>query len=167
MKIVSFKVLTILSIVALSWLSGCSTIIQKPSEKDLLERATIYWKARQARDLQTILKMESAGRPGGWLTPMNIASLGSGVVLRKVQVSEPVVQSTEGKVKVTAKVQMIAFTQSKGLFDQVVEDPWVYIDGQWYHKTFEPKSHAKIAEEAERRRQQQKEVDIRGQEDKN
>jgi hypothetical protein len=152
--------LTLIAAFWLAGLAGCSTLASKPPEQALLERAQRYWQARQVRDLATILELEEAGRPGGWLTAMNVANLiGAGIRLSQVQVSTPIVDGATGQVTVSANAQYMAMAIVPGTFHQVVKDPWVLSDGRWYHKTHKWKSLAKIQKESEKRKTGQGKLD--------
>ena len=99
--------------------------------KALLEqRATQYWKARQARDIRTQYDMESAALPGGWLTPDKAMTVG-GLLVRKVTIKDISIDGDHAKVRVSADVMV----GTLGWTPQTLEQAWVLINGQWYHET--------------------------------
>lgn len=112
----------------LSFLAVACTPRQSP-EQALEQRATEYWKARALNDLATMYKMESDALPGGTLTPQKMTAL-LGVPVRNVTVISPEVKGDKGTVKVKAQVAV----GQLGWMPQEITDPWVRIDGEWYHK---------------------------------
>lgn len=96
----------------------------------LEQRAAQYWKARQARDIRTQYDMESAARPGGWLTPDKAMTVG-GLPVRKVAIKDINIDGDHAKVRVSADVMV----GTLGWTPQTLEQTWVLIDGQWYHET--------------------------------
>lgn len=97
----------------------------------LKERVDRYWAARQARDVRTLYDLESAARPGGWLKLENAMSL-QGLPVRKVKVEEVRVDGEKGMTRISAEVMI----GTLGWMQQAIEDPWVLLDGQWYHETY-------------------------------
>jgi hypothetical protein len=99
----------------------------------LQERVERYWAARQARDVRTMYELESAARPGGWLKLEHAMTL-QGLPVRKVKVEEVRIEGEKGITRISAEVMIgtIGWTR------QVIEDPWVLLDGQWYHETYRP-----------------------------
>jgi hypothetical protein len=99
----------------------------------LQERVERYWAARQARDVRTLYELESAARPGGWLKLEHAMTL-QGLPVRKVKVEEVRIEGEKGITRISAEVMIgtIGWTR------QVIEDPWVLLDGQWYHETYRP-----------------------------
>ncbi len=97
----------------------------------LTERVERYWAARQARDVRTLYDLESAAQPGGWLKLENAMSL-QGLPIRKAKVEEVRIEDGKGITRISAEVMIgtIGWTR------QTIEDPWVLLDGQWYHETF-------------------------------
>jgi len=129
----------------------------KPSEQALLERAQRYWQARQTRDLATVLELEEAGRPGGWLNAMNVANaVGAGIRLSQVRVSVPKIDGATAQVTVSANAQYEVMALVPGTFrQQAVQDPWVLVDGLWYHKTHQWQSLSAPQKEHEQRKTKQ------------
>lgn len=97
----------------------------------LQERVERYWAARQARDVRTLYDLESAARPGGWLKLEQAMSL-QGLPVRKVKVEEVRVEGEKAITRISAEVMI----GTMGWMRQTIEDPWVLLDGQWYHETF-------------------------------
>lgn len=98
--------------------------------KVLKERVDRYWEARQARDVRTLYDLESAARPGGWLKLENAMSL-QGLPVRKVKVEEVKIEGEKGFTRISAEVSI----GTLGWVRQTIEDPWILLDGQWYHET--------------------------------
>ena len=98
--------------------------------KVLKERVDRYWEARQARDIRTLYDLESAARPGGWLKLENAMSL-QGLPVRKVKVEEVKIEGEKGFTRISAEVSI----GTLGWIRQTIEDPWILLDGQWYHET--------------------------------
>ncbi|HPF57789.1 MAG TPA: hypothetical protein P5149_01525 [Candidatus Competibacteraceae bacterium] len=97
----------------------------------LQERVKRYWAARQARDVRTLYELESAAQPGGWLKLEHAMSL-QGLPVRSVKIDEVQVEGEKGMTQISAEVMIgtIGWTR------QTTKDPWVLLDGQWYHETF-------------------------------
>ena len=98
--------------------------------KVLKERVDRYWEARQARDVRTLYDLESAARPGGWLKLENAMSL-QGLPVRKVKVEEVKIEGEKGFTRISAEVSIGTLRWIR----QTIEDPWILLDGQWYHET--------------------------------
>lgn len=113
-------------------LDGASqpTATQEELKIALRKQAERYWAARQARDVRTLYEMESAAQPGGWLKLENAMSL-QGLPVRKVKIEEINIESEQGKARISGEV----LVGTMGWVPQVMEDPWVLINGQWLHKT--------------------------------
>ncbi len=103
---------------------------QQDVKAALEQRVTKYWAARQSRDTRTLYEMESAARPGGWLTP-DKAGVVSGLPVRNVKIEEITVDGERATVRVNGDVMV----GTMGWWKQNLEDAWVLIDGQWYHDT--------------------------------
>lgn len=104
----------------------------KPEELEaaLRQRAERYWAARQARDVRTLYEMESAAQPGGWLKLEEAMSL-QGLPVRKVKIEEVRIEGEKAKIKISAEVMVGTF----GWTPQTTQDPWVLLNGQWFHET--------------------------------
>ena len=104
----------------------------KPAEIEaaLRQRAERYWAARQSRDVRTMYELESAAQPGGWLKLENAMSL-QGLPVRKVKIEEVRIEGEKAKIKIVAEVMVGTF----GWTPQTTQDPWVLLDGQWFHET--------------------------------
>lgn len=96
----------------------------------LRQRVERYWAARQSRDLSTIYSLESAAQPGGWLKLENAMSL-LGVPIRRLKIESIEIEGEQAKAKVNAEVNIGTF----GWTPQSITDPWVLINGQWFHET--------------------------------
>lgn len=97
----------------------------------LQERVEHYWAARQSRDVRTLYDLESAARPGGWLKLEQAMSL-QGLPVRKAKIEEVRIEGDKGVTRISAEVMI----GTMGWVRQTIEDPWVLLDGQWYHETF-------------------------------
>lgn len=94
------------------------------------QRVEQYWSARQSRDITTVYGLESAAQPGGWLKLENAMML-MGLPVRKAKVEEIQIEGERAKTKISAEVNIGTF----GWTPQAVEDPWVLVNGQWFHET--------------------------------
>jgi len=101
------------------------------SQAALQERVERYWAARQARDVRTMYELESAAQPGGWLKLEQAMSI-QGLPVRKVKVEEVRIEGEKGMTRISAEVMIGTI----GWMRQSIEDPWVLLNGQWYHETF-------------------------------
>lgn len=112
---------------------GAGQTIATPEELKtaLRQRIERYWAARQSRDVRTLYEMESAAQPGGWLKLENAMSL-QGLSVRKVRVEEITIEGDQGKARINGEV----LVGTLGWVPQVIDDPWVLMNGQWFHKTF-------------------------------
>ncbi|MFZ1829982.1 MAG: hypothetical protein WAW42_14740 [Candidatus Competibacteraceae bacterium] len=97
----------------------------------LQERVERYWAARQARDVRTLYELESAAQPGGWLKLEQAMSL-QGLPVRKVKIEEVRIEGEKGMTRISAEIMI----GTMGWMRQSIEDPWVLLNGQWYHETF-------------------------------
>lgn len=100
------------------------------SKTMLRQRAERYWAARQAHDIRTLYELESAARPGGWLKLENAMSL-QGLPVRKVKLEDIQIDGAKGAVRVSGEVMV----GTMGWVAQIIKDPWILIDDQWYHET--------------------------------
>lgn len=96
----------------------------------LRQRVESYWAARQNRDLSTIYSLESAAQPGGWLKLENAMSL-MGLPIRKLKIEHIEIEGDQAKAKINAEVSIGTF----GWTPQSIMDPWILINGQWFHET--------------------------------
>jgi hypothetical protein len=99
-------------------------------ETALRERVERYWAARQVRDVRTLYELESAARPGGWLKLENAMSL-IGLPVRNVKIQEVKIEGERAMTRISGEVMI----GTLGWTPQTLEDPWVLIDGLWYHQT--------------------------------
>lgn len=97
----------------------------------LEERIKRYWAARQSRDVRTLYELESAAQPGGWLKLEHAMSL-QGLPVRSVKIDEVQIEGEKAMTQISAEVMIgtIGWTR------QTTKDPWVLLNGQWYHETF-------------------------------
>ncbi|MBL8252065.1 MAG: hypothetical protein JNJ76_00500 [Candidatus Competibacter sp.] len=104
----------------------------KPEELEatLRQRVERYWAARQSRDVRTVYELESAAQPGGWLKLEEAMSL-QGLPVRKVKIEEVRIEGEKAKIKISAEVMVGTF----GWTPQTTQDPWVLLNGQWFHET--------------------------------
>lgn len=98
--------------------------------KALRERVERYWEARQSRDVKTLYELESAARPGGWLKLEHAMAL-QGLPVRKAKIDEVRIEGEKGITRVSAEVMIGTIGWTK----QTITDPWVLLEGQWYHET--------------------------------
>lgn len=115
----------IASIVALAVLNG-GAVAGEPLE----QRAQRYWTARSINDVHTVYNLESAARPGGWLTPDKYQQLG-GLPVREVKIVETQVEGDKAKVTLQGQVAV----GTLGWMPQTLTEEWVLIEGEWYHQT--------------------------------
>lgn len=101
-------------------------------EEALRERATAYWQARVTGDLASAYGFEAGARPGGGLTPYNYAKMGAGMNLTRLKVLDARVEGDKGVVEISAMLHSPLMAQP---FPQRMEDPWVLMEGVWYHQT--------------------------------
>ncbi len=104
----------------------------KPEELEaaLRQRIERYWAARQSRDVRTLYEMESAAQPGGWLKLENAMSL-QGLPVRNVKIEEVRIEGERAMTKISGEVVIGTF----GWTPQTLQDPWVLLNGQWFHET--------------------------------
>ena len=117
-------------ILGLLTLNVCTAASPEETKVALEQRVTEYWAARQSRDIRTLYDMESAARPGGWLTPDKAGAV-SGLPVRNVKIEEIALDGERATVRVNGDVMV----GTMGWWKQTLEDAWVFIDGQWYHDT--------------------------------
>jgi hypothetical protein len=113
------------SVVALAVTSGAA-IAGEPLE----QRVQRYWTARSINDVHTVYSLESAARPGGWLTPDQYKQLG-GLPVREVKIVETKVEGDKAKVTLAGQVAV----GTLGWMPQTLSEEWVLIEGEWYHQT--------------------------------
>ena len=103
----------------------------------LRERAQQYWEARRLNDWLTEYQMESGSLAGGKLTPDKFAGRLSNrsrvYRYQNPRITDVTVQNDEGKVTVMVDRKFIRWGSTKK--DEMIKDPWVLIEGRWYHKT--------------------------------
>lgn len=140
-------------------IGGCATVpdegFAKSSAARLQERAEVYWEARRLSDTHTWFEMESAGRPGGWMSPVMAARMGRDIRFEEISVGKVAIDGDRATVEVTAQVRYLAMAQVAHPFRQVVEDRWVFLDGEWYHYTPEWKPVSTLVNESRERRQKE------------
>jgi len=124
-------------VVALMLVSGLFAVMDGYAATDpidvkaaLEQRAAQYWAAREARDVRTQYDLESASRPGGWLTPDKAMAI-AGLRVKNVKIEEITIDGDRGKVRLKGNV----LVGTLGWVPQTLEETWVLIDGQWYHET--------------------------------
>lgn len=131
------------------FLAGCASLggVSAPerTEARLKERATAYWEARRLGDFHTFFSMESAGLPGGWMTPIMAAKWGREVRLEQVEIKDVRIDGESATLTLSAQVRFLMMANT-GMqpFHQVVEDRWVWTHGDWYHFTPEWKPISEI-----------------------
>jgi hypothetical protein len=113
------------SVVALAVTSGAA-VAGEPLE----QRVQRYWTARSINDVHTVYGLESAARPGGWLTPDQYKQLG-GLPVREVKIVETKVEGDKAKVTLAGQVAV----GTLGWMPQTLSEEWVLIEGEWYHQT--------------------------------
>jgi hypothetical protein len=138
MSSISKRVLLLAMVAVLTSMQwGCSRGPHRTPQQALEERAKQYWDARQSGDRLTVYKLEAAARPGGWLQPNHMVALG-GLPVKNVRIKAVQVEGEKGQVTVAARVMV----GDLGWVAQESPDPWVHIDGEWYHETYRPTSLA-------------------------
>ena len=96
----------------------------------LEQRAQRYWDARSVNDIHTVYSLESAARPGGWLTPDKYKQVG-GLPVREVKIAGTQVDGDKAKVTLQGQVAV----GTLGWMPQTLTEDWVLIEGEWYHQT--------------------------------
>ena len=104
------------------------------ADESLEERVRSYWTARSSNDLHTLYNLESAARPGGWLTPDQHQRIG-GLPVREVEIVDTKIDGDRAEVKLQGQVAV----GSLGWVSQQLTQQWVKIDGTWYHQTPAPR----------------------------
>jgi hypothetical protein len=99
----------------------------------LKDRVNRYWAAREAGDVRALYDLESAARPGGWLKLEQAMTL-QGLPVRRVKVDEVRIEGEKAITRIRAEVTI----GTMGWVPQTINDPWVLLDGQWYHETYRP-----------------------------
>lgn len=112
-------------VMALAVLSG-AVVAGEPLE----QRIQRYWDARSINDIHTVYSLESAARPGGWLTPDQYKQVG-GLPVREVKIVETQVEGDKAKVTLQGQVAV----GTLGWMSQTLTEDWVLIEGEWYHQT--------------------------------
>ena len=112
-------------VMALAVLSG-AVVAGEPLE----QRIQRYWDARSINDIHTVYSLESAARPGGWLTPDKYKQVG-GLPVREVKIVETQVEGDKAKVTLQGQVAV----GTLGWMSQTLTEDWVLIEGEWYHQT--------------------------------
>jgi parvulin-like peptidyl-prolyl isomerase len=114
--------------------SGGQTVMATPEQLQALkDRVNRYWAAREAGDVRTLYDLESAARPGGWLKLEQAMTL-QGLPVRRVKVDEVRIEGEKAITRIRAEVTI----GTMGWVPQTINDPWVLLDGQWYHETYRP-----------------------------
>lgn len=100
----------------------------------LEERVQSYWTARSSNDLHTLYNLESAARPGGWLTPDQYQRIG-GLPVREVEIVDTKIDGDRAEVKLQGQVAV----GSLGWVPQQITQQWIRIEDAWYHQTPAPR----------------------------
>ncbi|MEW6727927.1 MAG: twin-arginine translocation signal domain-containing protein [Pseudomonadota bacterium] len=129
--------LTLLALAPLALGTGCAML--KTPEESLRERAQAFWDARKAGDDITAYRFEELSkRPDS-----NLQSYLKGraaIEYRKVEIKSVRLKTpTEAEVILDMSYTIPAIGLNKPIEGEV-KDPWVLIDGQWYH-AFRPTGH--------------------------
>ncbi|KAB2929756.1 MAG: hypothetical protein F9K25_10205 [Candidatus Contendobacter sp.] len=98
--------------------------------ESLEQRVQRYWTARSINDVHTVYGLESAARPGGWLTPDKHQQLG-GLPVREIKVVETRIDGDKATVTLQGQVAV----GTLGWMPQTLTEDWVLIEGEWYHQT--------------------------------
>ena len=118
--------------VVLLW--GCATMVSKPPEQALLERAQSYWQARRLHDLQTAYAMESAAQPRGTMTAFDYTQrFRNSATLHTSKIQKVTVNGSQGEVLVA--VELMLPMAGRPIIKDTSRAVWVRIDGVWYHRT--------------------------------
>lgn len=97
----------------------------------LKERVQAYWVARETGDDKTVYAMESAARPGGWLTLIVASQRGLGLPVGKVEIGDIHVDGESAEAQISADVRVGSLRPIRS----TIVDRWVQIEGVWYHRT--------------------------------
>ncbi|MFZ5580743.1 MAG: hypothetical protein ACOZAQ_09825 [Pseudomonadota bacterium] len=124
------KLLGVLALAALGLGSGCA-MLQTP-EESLRERAQAFWDARKLGDDVTAYKYEELSkRPESTL--QNYLKGRAAMEYRRIDIkSVRIVSPTEAEVILDMAYSVPAIGLKKPIEGQS-KDPWVLIDGEWYH----------------------------------
>lgn len=122
--------LTLLTLAPLALGTGCAML--KTPEESLRERAQAFWDARKAGDDVTAYRFEELSkRPES-----NLQSYLKGraaIEYRRAEIKAVRLKSpTEAEVILDMSYTIPAIGLNKPIEGEV-KDPWVLIDGQWYH----------------------------------
>jgi hypothetical protein len=98
--------------------------------ESLEQRVQRYWTARSINDVHTVYGLESAARPGGWLTPDKYQQLG-GLPVRDIKIVKTQVEGDKAMVMLQGEVAV----GTLGWMPQTLTENWVLIEGEWYHQT--------------------------------
>lgn len=102
------------------------------SEEAVLKaRASEYWAARAVGNRAKSYKFEAGAQPGGGLTPEAYADVGLGLNLSNIRVKSLEIQGEQAIVKLSALLHTPYMPRP---FPQEISDPWVKLNGVWYHK---------------------------------
>lgn len=125
-EIVRFGKRALMALIVALAMPGAATI----AGESLEQRVQRYWTARSINDVHTVYSLESAARPGGWLTPDKYQQLG-GLPVREIKVVETKIESNKATVTLQGQVAV----GTLGWMPQTLTEDWVLIEGEWYHQT--------------------------------
>jgi len=125
-EIVRFGKRALMALIVALAVPGAATI----AGESLEQRVQRYWTARSINDVHTVYSLESAARPGGWLTPDKYQQLG-GLPVREIKVVETKVEGDKATVTLQGQVAV----GTLGWMPQTLTEEWVLIEGEWYHQT--------------------------------
>jgi hypothetical protein len=124
--------LALLVLVGSIWSFG---YYQRHREATLLERANLYWKAIQSRDVLTAYHLE-AETVSGHLQPDEVElSRSWGIRLIRFSFGQIVYFDNKAEISVIREMTLPDTELGKTKTKQPIRDRWTFYNGQWYHGT--------------------------------
>lgn len=113
-------------------LAGCASLPNGGDRASLQERAAAFWEARMAGDWLTAYQYESASVEEGGID-LQAYVRKQGLIFKSAKVTGVVVKEGNEAIANVEIAYVIPGFASAGATETSMEDPWVLIDGQWYH----------------------------------
>jgi len=101
--------------------------------RDLEDRARAFWAARVAGDLVTTYEYEDA-KPLGTMSLQQYVSGRGGLHYKSAQVRHAECGSAEAGCTVYVDIEYVVPGLGLQTMKSSLKDPWVSIEGQWYHR---------------------------------
>jgi hypothetical protein len=106
-----------------------SEIASGPTEERLLERVHKYWEAVKFRDFTTMFQMEAAALKG----IMSADTLRRATGHTKLKAYNIKELKIEGEKAVIRLERIYRVENTNSAVPTVTIDPWIFIEGDWYH----------------------------------